>query len=523
MPERKPINVAVSVLADISLGIYRTPANALKELISNAFDADATRVIINTGFPYFRTITCRDNGDGMSSKDFEKIMNLIGGSVKRKDGRQYTEKGRPLIGKIGIGILAVAQICKRFTIISSTRNNCKKFEANVDFQGLNAESAKEIPLGSEEAKTIGSYELFNDLPEELDAHYTKIILEDIEPGFRNRLLEYNGPESKILDYRFKKGDPKALPEFIKWLATTNARDIPDYYRLLWELSITCPISYLQNGPVMGADVISDIKKDLLKYDFTVKIDGLELKKLILFPTSSEVKEQGTDYLVYPIEFDEKVDGSRLAFKGYIYHQRISILPPEIRGLLIRVRNVSIGMYDKSLLNYPKAQGPRMAGISGEIYVNAGLESALNIDRNSFRETDPHYLMLQEVIYTRLGGDKEKKTSGIFSDISKMSAARNLVKKETEDNHSRDKIKSHLKNVLGRSFDIRMSKKESSFPIEIDINHGIIIIHEQHPIFPRAKAARSNIERILIAYEIANKIGSTKKETRDEFYKFLMEK
>ncbi|MFA4838151.1 MAG: ATP-binding protein [Candidatus Neomarinimicrobiota bacterium] len=522
MPERKPINVAVSVLADISLGIYRTPANALKELISNAFDADATRVIINTGFPYFRTITCRDNGDGMSSKDFEKIMDLIGGSVKRKDGRQYTDKTRPLIGKIGIGILAVAQICKRFTIVSSTRNSCTKFEAHVDFKGLNTESAKEIPLGSKKAKKIGSYVLFKDLPEELDAHYTKIILENIEPGFRNRLLETGGPESKIQGYRFKKGDPKVLPEFIKWLATTNARDIPDYYRLLWELSITCPISYLQNGPIKGEDIISGTKKALLDFDFTVKIDGLELRKLILFPTSSEVKEQGKDYLTYTIEFDEKIDGSRLAFKGYIYHQRISIQPPELRGLLIRVRNVAIGMYDKSLLNYPKAQGPRMAGISGEIYVDDGLESALNIDRNSFRETDPHYLKLQEVIYTRLGGDKEKKTSGIFSDISRMSAARNLAKKEIEDDQSRDKIKSQIKKLLGRSFEISTSKEESSFPIEVDIDRGAITVHEQHPIFPRAKAARSNIERILIAYEFANKIGNTKEGIRNEFYRILME-
>ncbi len=35
---REPINVAASVIADVSAGIYRSPAGALKELLSNAFD-----------------------------------------------------------------------------------------------------------------------------------------------------------------------------------------------------------------------------------------------------------------------------------------------------------------------------------------------------------------------------------------------------------------------------------------------------------------------------------------------------
>ena len=339
---------------------------------------------------------------------------------KRIGGKQYTERGRPIIGKIGIGILAVAQICRCFTIVSTKKGSDRKFEAQVDFTGIASEKAKQIPLGSEGSKDIGSYVLYDDLPEELDTHYTRIILEEIDPGFRERLLAIGGPEKNILDHHFKKGDPKALQDFIVWLAKGNARDIPDYYRLLWELSITCPVPYLPDGPIRGKEVIPAIKQALQDYDFTVKIDGLVLKKLILFPTSPEIKKEGNDFSIYPINFDEEVAGRRLAFEGYLYHQRISILPSELRGILIRVRNVAIGMYDKSLMNYPKAQGPRMSGISGEVYVSAGLEDALNVDRNSFRETDPHYLKLQEIIYTRLGGDKISKTTGIFSDIAKRS-------------------------------------------------------------------------------------------------------
>jgi len=522
MPERIPINVAVSVLADISLGIYRTPANALKELVSNAFDADATRVVINTGFPYFRTMTCRDNGHGMSPGEFRDIMEKIGGSIKRKEG-QYTDKGRPIIGKIGIGILAVAQICRRFTIISSQRGSGTKFEARVDFTGFATLEAREISLGSEEAKKIGSYELFDDLPEDPDAHYTEIILEDIEPGFRTRLLETSGPETKIPGYKFREGDPKALEDLVDWLTKKriSVREVPDHLRLLWELGVICPVPYLENGPIKGHDVIPDIKRTLLDYDFTVKIDGLELRKPILFPTSPEIRNKGEDYEIYTVEFDSEVEGKRLAFKGYIYHQRQSIWPPELRGLLVRIRNVAIGMYDKSLLNYPKAQGPRMAGLSGEIYVEEGLEDALNVDRNSFRETDPHYLVLQEVVYKRLGGDRETKAPGIFSDISRRSDEWNKARRTKEELQAREKVLADIETISGISFEIESCEDESPVPVEVDMDNGRIVIYEGHPMFPRAKAARRLFERILVAYELANGIAESRDAVREEFYRLLV--
>jgi hypothetical protein len=521
VPKRRPINVAVSVLADISLGIYRTPANALKELVSNAFDADATRVIISTGFPFFRTMTCRDNGNGMSPEEFEEIMKRIGGSAKRKQG-EFSGKGRPMVGKIGIGILAVAQICRRFTIISSQLGNGTKFEARVDFTGFATPEAKEISLGSKEAeeKQIGSYVLFDDLPEDRDAHYTKIILEEIEPGFRDRLLEAGGPESKIQGFEFRKGDPKALPDFVKWLTTTSVRQISDYNRLLWELGVICPVPYLKDGPIKRQDVIPDIRRGLLDYDFTIKIDGLELRKPILLPTSPEIKKRGEDYEIYDVGFEGEVAGRRLAFKGYIYHQRKSIMPPELRGLLVRIRNVAIGMYDKSLLNYPKAQGPRMAGLSGEIYVKEGLEDALNVDRNSFRETDPHYLKLQEVVYTRLGGDKDTQTPGIFSDVSKRSRERNIARRMDEAIQTRDVVLADIEALSGRSFEIEACQNDSPVPIEIDVSRGKITIYERHPIFPRAKAARSLLERVLIAYELANEVAKSRDAARKEFYRLL---
>src|SRR5689334_20517006 len=132
--DKFPIDVAASVIADISAGIYRTPAGALKELISNAFDADAQAVRVSTSGPQFTTFTCTDDGSGMTADRFKELMGLIGGSSKRDRGEASPIYGRPLIGRIGIGILSIGQICNRFEIFSSAKGSKSKFRARIDLE-----------------------------------------------------------------------------------------------------------------------------------------------------------------------------------------------------------------------------------------------------------------------------------------------------------------------------------------------------------------------------------------------------
>src|SRR3989344_5205208 len=53
------------VFARITDGIYREPASALRELIANSYDADATEVRVFTDAPRFSKISVRDNGHGL--------------------------------------------------------------------------------------------------------------------------------------------------------------------------------------------------------------------------------------------------------------------------------------------------------------------------------------------------------------------------------------------------------------------------------------------------------------------------
>lgn len=81
------------VLARISDGIYREPASALRELVANAYDADATRVTIETDVPRFETLTVHDNGHGMTKEALVHLINHIGGSSKR---RARGQAGQPI-------------------------------------------------------------------------------------------------------------------------------------------------------------------------------------------------------------------------------------------------------------------------------------------------------------------------------------------------------------------------------------------------------------------------------------------
>src|ERR1700720_2567987 len=114
----QPIYLSAKVFGHLSQGLYRTPAGAIKELISNSFDADAKLVRIHTSFPRFETFSCEDNGTGMSQDEFQRLMNRgIGSSYKRTSSPALTEGlHRPFIGRLGLGILSLAQICTRFDI-----------------------------------------------------------------------------------------------------------------------------------------------------------------------------------------------------------------------------------------------------------------------------------------------------------------------------------------------------------------------------------------------------------------------
>jgi HSP90 family molecular chaperone len=124
------IKVHEKALAHLSRGLYRSPASALRELVSNAWDADATTVTINTNYPNFYQLSIEDDGTGFSKSDFEQLMQGgIGNSQKRPELKLIND--RPVIGRFGIGMLGIAQICGAFVVTSKPKDGSEGFRARA--------------------------------------------------------------------------------------------------------------------------------------------------------------------------------------------------------------------------------------------------------------------------------------------------------------------------------------------------------------------------------------------------------
>lgn len=111
-------NISLSVLNHLGRNLYRSFGTVLGEAISNAWDADAQNVWIYLD-PDKNGFWIKDDGIGMTSDDFQEKFLKIGYS-KRKDGKSSSKKGRPFIGRKGIGKLALLSCAERISIISKT-------------------------------------------------------------------------------------------------------------------------------------------------------------------------------------------------------------------------------------------------------------------------------------------------------------------------------------------------------------------------------------------------------------------
>jgi hypothetical protein len=125
------IKVHEKAIAHLSRGLYRSPASALRELVSNAWDANATTVTINTNYPNFYQLSVEDDGIGFNRSDFEHLMQGgIGNSQKRPSDLKLINV-RPVIGRFGIGMLGIAQVCGAFIVTSKPKDGSEGFRARV--------------------------------------------------------------------------------------------------------------------------------------------------------------------------------------------------------------------------------------------------------------------------------------------------------------------------------------------------------------------------------------------------------
>ena len=524
-PTRDSLEVSAQIIKKLSQQMYRSPANAIKELVSNAFDADATQVRIETDVMLDK-ITVIDDGNSISQSEFIDRMHKIAAETKRKKEGETTPTGRPVIGKLGVGLLAVGQICNKISVIAKQKDTREGFLAKINLS----------EFFKEEAAYKGLYELPNALRLWTMAgigpssdSFTAIVLEDMRQTFRQEFM-FNRPSFKN-GFNFDPTDEKSFDKFVNFYLEGGLRgERPTAFdEMIWELGLITPVQYLEDGPVPGPlnsyPILKGIKERLKGYNFRVFVNDVEIRKPIRFPNEPGISNEGTDWKIYEINIDTSANGRRIKARGYFYHQAIRIIPPELRGILPRVKGVGIGSYDRTLFQIPAVLGPViMAQTSGEVYTDEGLESALNIDRNSFDLIDPGYQKLREVVLNQLNKADPGRVS-VMQDIRKRLEARRSVKKTVRAASFNASVADVLNDSGYPGWSVRRFKSKRVPPVVVDVQQRIVGVYDSD-LYPRKVEQMSEhwktIVLILILRELAGSLAQAgSKRAEDQlFYSFL---
>ncbi len=430
MPEfnGKPINVSLRIIADLSQGLYRSPADALKELVNNAYDADSLIVEINFSKD-FSSLIIQDKGKGMTIDEFIQVMETIGGSTKRSIDTKHEDKtttGRKIIGRIGIGLLGASQISNKIEFQSTTEDSTKGFKAYIEFDQFASEEAKKTKITDiwekDEKVKIGNYYIKDFSGVDRAKHFTKVMLTQIKRVLVDKLKAI---DPKTYEQPRKMGRKISnVKDLVNWMRKNGITKtaLHEYDRIFWELCVLTPVPYINNALTIsnklettsGTQEFTNFAKKINKEThLQLKFDGINCYKPILMPNDEDRN--------YPLFFNllfmtglnnknivyrdynntGKLEKKEFKVRGYIYFQRPKVWPPELQGLLIRVRNVAVGQYDSTFLTYRRHEGFKFSQITGEIYVD-GLDDILNIDRSGFRETEPSFVAFRESIHNYLG-------------------------------------------------------------------------------------------------------------------------
>jgi len=174
--------ISLSVLNHLGRNLYRSFATVLGEAISNSWDADAENVWIYIDKEK-DSFFIKDDGVGMTADEFQNKFLKIGYS-KRKEGISKSGKGRPFIGRKGIGKLALLSCAEKITVITKAVDT-GYVGGVIDNSGLDEAITNDLKP-DEYALEEWSSELFAPYIDGHD-HGTIIYFEGIHDGIRNSL------------------------------------------------------------------------------------------------------------------------------------------------------------------------------------------------------------------------------------------------------------------------------------------------------------------------------------------------
>jgi len=228
--KRFTFEISLNILNHLGRNLYRSFVTVLGEAISNSWDADAQNVCIYVDREN-NSFVIKDDGIGMSGDDFQNKFLKIGYS-KRKEGKVKSDKGRPYIGRKGIGKLALLSCAKKISVISKTADE-DYIGGTIDNTDLDEAIERDLtpdeyPLEKIDIRKFGKY---------IDDHKrgTLVYFENINEGI-NKTTDYLR-KLIALYFRFSLIDD-SFNIFLddEKITTVHLKDLAENTEYLWKIN-----------------------------------------------------------------------------------------------------------------------------------------------------------------------------------------------------------------------------------------------------------------------------------------------
>jgi hypothetical protein len=402
------VKVASSIVDYLSSGLYESPAACMKELVNNSFDADASRVEIHVK-PDADRIIVSDDGTGLSRKEFEDHFGHVSESHKRDSGDR-TDKGRPKVGRIGIGFIAANELCEEMEIVSTKKGSTDLLRVVVDFRKMrDPQKQRRDRQGN---VTKGDYRGTVDKAGR-DEHYTRIYLNEVRENVRDIMVGAT-PEANTAgeDSLYGLG-PKSISERLARPGLRTWGDLNLYSQTMVKVGLNVPVQYAPKWiPSPLQSRLKELESEVEKLDFLVRWDGTDVRKPVVLGHDPGK----TPHVLRRFSFE----GEHVKASGYFFAQHGVIEPQELNGLLIRIRNAAVGEFDSSFLGFRASEYQVLKRwVSGEIWASNELEDALNIDRRTLREAHPAFVELQGAIHAELSSFFREARKKLYEEPSRQ--------------------------------------------------------------------------------------------------------
>ena len=440
------VEVGEEIVQLLSGRIYRTLPIALKELISNSWDADALNVRIRINHDK-NQIAVIDDGFGMDTEALKNYPNIAKSDKPKKD---VTPGGRPTIGQYGIGVLATLPFCRRVVVQSTIMDSNEINTLTISSEKWIDEDGKRKPPSSDtlDHECYGQT-TFDDNVKNIRG--TSVILEEVFTAEWNEILmSENRKKTNLM--RFSGIDRIAwfLQQYAPIEYNSSDKDYSDYFSPFTKYK---PMKLFLNGKELFRNTIEDAR--ILEQErLTIPNTNIECRYMIVTPD-------------------------------------INIVPEETIGLQLRMRNVAIGiprLFD--VYSSGKLHG-RMRYLGGEIEIIKGFEDQLNLEREDIINCK-EWVDFSDYFRLRLSEHAEsiRKMADIEKDLGayayslgiplsetdygfiKPEAVRATTKKNrAAKSKSAKKLKiSASKTLLHVGYTIKRVKSKSKDEVPVKVNH-----------------------------------------------------